>query len=130
MDGNGRSVQDSSLSLSETEEVCVQSVTPANYRNFACCSSVTVRTLDFKVPELDSIASDPSISGPSRTPFVPISTHDFCLIVVRTWTGPDLDRGPGPRSRTFGKMAEGPGPAAYFVTQALSKQHAALMTAL
>ena len=37
-------------------------------------------------------------------------------IVVRTWTGPDLDRGPGLRSRTFGKMAEGPGPCC-LVTQ-------------
>ena len=60
----------------------------------------------------------------------PNRAHSLAHIVVRTWTGPDLDRGPGPRSRTFGKMAEGPGPAAYFVTQALSKQHAALMTAL
>ena len=52
------------------------------------------------------------------------------FIVVRTWTGPDLDRGPGPRSRTFGKVGEGPGPAAYFHNPWLPKQHAALMTAL
>ena len=38
-----------------------------------------------------------------------------CSIVVRTWTGPDLDRGPGPEVRKVRDLAAGPGPAATFL---------------
>ena len=64
----------------------------------------TVQTPDLTVPKLDGTTLDPSISGPSRTPFVPISTHHGLAIVVRTWTGPDL--GPGP----LGKWLKVPDP--------------------
>ena len=41
--------------------------------------------------------------------------HVLHGIVVRTWTGPDLDRGPGPEVRKVRDLAAGPGPAATFL---------------
>ena len=42
-------------------------------------------------------------------------TKPFMTIVVGTWTGPDLDRGPGPEVRKVRDLAAGPGPAATFL---------------
>ena len=51
----------------------------------------------------------------SDTCYVKLAALDVLSIVVGTWTGPNLDRGPGPEVRKVRDLAAGPGPAATFL---------------